>query len=223
MLRPGKDKGIATPIPLGLAAIGVTTFLMAFAVLFQNPAVWLPYFTQALLFGGIVALLAGMWAFAYGDPLGATTFSFIGAFFGWLGLTNLGIGPLHAATVAGAFSTSTGMVMVICGCVLLYLWVASFHESAAFNGTLLFLAATLELFAINLFTGAAVIAILGGIAAFISSAFALYGSFGEVYNATALQEVVPIGEPSSARERSLHDEQDRIRRLHAMDHVEAHV
>lgn len=223
MLRPGKDKGIATPIPLGLAVIGVSTFLMAFAVLFQNSAVWLPYFTQSILFGGIVALLAGMWAFAYGDPLGATAFSFLGAFFGWLGITNLNFAPIHAATTAGAFNVSTGMVMIVAGCVLLYLWVASFHESAAFNGTLLFLATALELFAINLFTGSTVIAILGGIAALISSAFAFYGSFGEVYNATALQEVVPIGEPTAVRERSLHDEQERIRRIHAMDNVDAHA
>lgn len=38
MLRPGKDKGLATPLPLGLAALGTTTFLMGVAAIFQSSA-----------------------------------------------------------------------------------------------------------------------------------------------------------------------------------------
>ncbi len=83
MLRPGKDKGLATPVPLGLAALASTTFLMGIAYVFSAPTAWAPYVLQALLFGGLAAMLAGMWAFAYGDPLAATTFTFVGAFYSW--------------------------------------------------------------------------------------------------------------------------------------------
>ncbi|MGH7934183.1 MAG: acetate uptake transporter [Candidatus Binataceae bacterium] len=214
MLRPGKDKGIASPIPLGLAALAATTFLLGFAVIFEARTAWTPYFTQALVFGGLAELLAGMWAFAYGDTLGATAFSFIGVFYGWLGLTNLSFLGAHAATAAGIFSVSSALVLVISGFVVLYLWIASFYESAAFNATLLFLWIALELVAINLFTGVEVVGLIGGISALISGLCGFYGSFGEVYNATSLQEVVPLGEPLSMRERSEHDEHERIRRLH---------
>ena len=63
MLRPGRDKGLATPIPLGLAALATTTFLLGAALIFQPATVWGPYILQALLFGGLVELLAGMWSF----------------------------------------------------------------------------------------------------------------------------------------------------------------
>lgn len=215
MFRPGKDKGIATPIPLGLAALAVTTFLMGFAVLFQARENWTPYFTQALLFGGVAEILAGMWAFTYGDPLAANGFSFIGAFYAWLGLTNLDFMGGHAATMAGPFSVSIGMVFLVTGVVVLYLWIASFHESAAFNGALLFLWISYGLFAVDLFSGVAILGLLGAIAAIISSLFAFYGSFADVYNATALEEVMPLGEPASVRRRSEQDEQERIQRLHA--------
>ena len=67
MLRPGNDKGLANPIPLGLAALGSTTFVGGVAIIFQPHASLPPYLMQALLFGGLIELLAGMWAFVYGD------------------------------------------------------------------------------------------------------------------------------------------------------------
>jgi succinate-acetate transporter protein len=220
MTRPGKYKGIATPIPLGLATLAATTFLMGFAILFETRAAWPPYFGQAVLFGGLVELLAGMWAFSYGDTLAATTFSFVGAFYGWLGLGMYGINAatIHGAAVvpAGMYSVSSGMVLVVSGFVLLYLWLASFYESAAFNGTLLFLWVAMELIAIFLFTGVNVIGLIGGISALISGLFGFYGSFADTYNHTALQEIVPLGEPANIRERSEIDEQERIRRHHMM-------
>jgi len=35
MLRPGKDKGLDSLIPLGLAALATTVFLMGVAFIFQ--------------------------------------------------------------------------------------------------------------------------------------------------------------------------------------------
>jgi succinate-acetate transporter protein len=216
MTRPGKCKGVATPIPLGLATLGATTFLMGFAVLFETRAAWPPYFAQAVLFGGLVELLAGMWAFAYGDPLGATTFSFVGAFYGWvgLGLLSANITGIHAAMPPAIFSVSSGMVLLVSGFVVMYLWVASFYESMAFNGTLLFLWVSMVLMAIFMFTSVDVLGVISGICALISGVIGSYGSFAEVYNATALEELMPLGEPAAIRERSEIGEQARIRRLH---------
>jgi hypothetical protein len=42
MLRPGKDKGLATPVPLGLAVLATTIFLIGVAAIFQSPANWGP-------------------------------------------------------------------------------------------------------------------------------------------------------------------------------------
>jgi uncharacterized protein len=216
MFRPGKDKGIATPVPLGLATLATTTFLLGIAMIFQAPATWTPYFTQALLFGGFVELLAGMWAFSYGDPLASTAFAFLGGFNMWWGLAHMNFLGITAA--AGANWLGMGMVFAVSGFVVFYLWIASFYESAAFNLTLLFLWICYGLVAISLFTALEPLEALGGIAAIISALIAAYGSFAEIYNATGLHEVVPLGEPREVRQRAEQEEEERLRRLH-MDHL----
>jgi uncharacterized protein len=215
MLRPGKDKGLATPVPLGLAGLAATTFLIGFGVIFQAPAAWAPYFVQALLFGGLVEFIAGMWAFGYGDPLAATTFSFLGVFNAWWALSQMTFLGAHAA--GAATMVSSGMVLIVTGVVTLSLWVASFSESAAFNLTLLFLWISYMLLGIEAFTDAGVLGILGGIAALVSGLIGAYASFAEVYNATTMRQVIPVGEPAMVCERSEREEHERIHRIHLID------
>jgi uncharacterized protein len=221
MFRPGRDKGIATPIPLGLAALATTTFLMGFAFLFQGPAHWGTYFLQAALVGGVAEFLAGMWSFAYGDALAATTFSFVGVFCVWWAINGMGIGLAltgvgHSAVTIAALTSplSTGMVFIATGVVVGYIWIASFKESVAFNLAMLFLGAFYILAGIFAFTGAFVLGIISGVCAIISGLIAGYASFAELYNAASLSDTVPLGEPSEMRMRSEQEEMDRIRRIH---------
>jgi uncharacterized protein len=215
MLRPGRDKGLATPLPLGLAGLATTMFLMGIATTFQSPAAWMPYLIQALLFGALVELLAGMWSFGYGDPLAATVFTFLGGFFGWWGVMHMStiLGVHGAASPANAIAT----IYVVTGAVMLYLWVASFYEGAAFNLTLLFLWMALGLAGIAMFTGTTVLSVLGGIAAIISGLIGAYTSFAEIYNATAMEETIPLGESMAVRTRVEQDELERIRRLNLVE------
>ena len=221
MLRPGKDKGLATPLPLGLAALGATTFLMGIGTIFQTPAALSPYATQALLFGGMAELLAGMWAFAYGDPLAATTFTFMGAFFGWWGFTQM-----HLLTLIGhpgaamTIGNSAAMVFLVTGVLVVCFWIASFYEFATFNLVLLFLAVDLILTAVAIFAEVDVVRILAGISGLISGVIAAYAAFAEIYNSTSLEEVVPVGESKEVRARVEHDEMERIRRLYAGNRVD---
>jgi uncharacterized protein len=219
MFRPGRDKGIANPVPLGLAALGVTTFVMGISLIAQPVSAWGPYFTNGLLLGGLAEFIAGMWAFAYGDPLAATVFSFVGAFYGWWGINGL---MLHGAAMNPA---SMALVFIACGFVVLYLWVGSFYENAVFNLVLLFLWIAYVLMGIALATSSAPIVVIGGISAIISGLVAAYGSFAELYNAAVLQEVVPVGEPKLIRERSAHEEEERLHRIHPMGdhHHEMHA
>jgi len=75
-----EDQHSASIVPFGLTALSIATFLMGFAAIFQSRTTWAPYFTMALLFGGGGEFLAGMWAFAYREPIVATVFSFLGLF-----------------------------------------------------------------------------------------------------------------------------------------------
>jgi succinate-acetate transporter protein len=216
MFRPGRDKGIATPVPLGLAAFAVTTFLMGVSLIFQSSAAWSPYYTNALMMGGLAELVAGMWAFAYGDPLAATVFTFLGGFYGWWGINGL---MLHGAALN---PISMGVVFAVTGCVVAYLWVASFYETAVFNLALLFVWVSYILMGISIFVSSFPLAVIGGIAAIVSALIAAYGSFAELYNAAGFKDVVPVGEPMSMRERSVLEENERLRRIHIpSNHQEA--
>jgi len=142
----------ASIIPFGLTALSIATFLMGFATIFQSRTAWAPYFTMALLFGGVGEFLAGMWAFAYREPIVATVFSFLGLFYAWFGLTNLIFLGGAAEKMAEVSPVSMGMVFLVGGVITLYLWLASFREPPGFNLTLLFLWIAFVLLAVSLFT-----------------------------------------------------------------------
>src|SRR5216683_3084885 len=70
-------------IPFGLLSLSIATFLMGFAAIFPTRMALAPFFTMALVFGGIGEFLAGMWAFAYRESIVATIFSFLGLFYAY--------------------------------------------------------------------------------------------------------------------------------------------
>src|ERR1700721_2627173 len=70
----------ADPAPLGLAAFAMTTFALSIS----NTNIWGPgadaALALALVYGGGVQLLAGMWEFVRKNTFGALAFSSFGAF-----------------------------------------------------------------------------------------------------------------------------------------------
>ncbi len=218
MFRPGRDKGIATPIPLGMATLGVATFCLGFGLIWQPATQWGAYFGEAVLIGGIAQFLAGMWAFSYGDPLAATLFTFAGAFYGWWGLH----GMVHAG--ATIVPLSEGVVFVVSGIAMACLWLASFYETMVFSLALLLLWVGWVLAGCSLFAGSSSVAIASGAALILSSLFAAYDIFADAYNAATFEDRVPVGEPAMARERAEQEELQRLRRLQsAINHQDIRV
>src|SRR5882724_13656776 len=166
-----KDEHSVSMVPFGLTVLSIATFLMGFAAIFQSRTAWAPYFTMALLFGGVGEFLAGMWAFAYREPIVATIFSFLGLFYAWFGLTNVLFQP-GVGTVADLDAFSTGMVFLIGGLLTLYLWTMSFRQPSGLKLTLLFLWISFLLLAASFFTNLAIIGIVAGISAILSSIIA---------------------------------------------------
>src|SRR5258708_35304888 len=100
-------------IPFGLLSLSIATFLMGFTAIFQSRTAAAPYFTMALLFGGVGEFLAGMWAFAYRESIVGTVFSLLGLFYAWFGLTNLIFVRGAAETIADVNAVSMGMVFLV--------------------------------------------------------------------------------------------------------------
>jgi uncharacterized protein len=197
-----KTEHAVSMIPFGLTVLSIATFLMGFAAIFQSRTAWAPYFTMALLFGGVGEFLAGMWAFAYRETIVATVFSFLGLFYAWFGLTNLIFVGGTAGKMAEGSTVSMGMGFLVGGLITLYLWIASYREPPGLNLTLLFLWIALVLLAVGLFTGLAIVSIVGGIAAIISSVIAAIASFTDLHRRAGLGEVLMVDELArKARER----------------------
>ena len=98
---------VADPAPLGLAAFAMTTFALSIG----NTNVWGPgadaALALALVYGGGVQLLAGMWEFVRKNTFGALAFSSYGAF--WIAyyvfvkFVAPGIKPTDAPVAVGVF------------------------------------------------------------------------------------------------------------------------
>ncbi|HVN28750.1 MAG TPA: GPR1/FUN34/YaaH family transporter, partial [Candidatus Binataceae bacterium] len=124
----------------------------------------------------------------------------------------LPLGGLHTVATASLFSG--GLIFIVVGAVTLCMWIASVNESAAFSGTILFLWLAFVLTGVALLSATTVIAVIAGICAIVSGLIGAYASFAELYNASTMREVVPVGESEEIRVRSMREEQERIRRLH---------
>src|SRR2546428_10995800 len=189
-------------IPFGLLSLSIATFLMGFTAIFQSRTAMAPYFTMALLFGGVGEFLAGMWAFAYRESVVATIFSFLGLFFTWFGLTNILFQASAVGKIADADAFSTGMVFLIGGLLTLYLWTLSFRQPSGLKLTLLFLWTSFLLLAANFFTNFAIVGMVAGISAILSSIIAATASFTDLRRQAGLGEVPTVGELAQrAREK----------------------
>src|SRR6266481_3407953 len=176
----------ASIIPFGLTVLSIATFLMGFAAIFQSRTALAPFFTMALLFGGIGEFLAGMWAFAYRESIVATIFSFLGLFYAWFGLTNILFQAPGVGKIAEADAFSTGMVFLVGGLLTLYLWTLSFRQASGLKLTLLSLWTSFLLLAANFFTNFAIVGMAGGISAILSSIIAATASFTALHRQAGL-------------------------------------
>ena len=92
----------ANPAPLGLAAFGVTTFLVSSgdANLFSQ-AGYVAFMPLALFYGGIVSILVSIMEFFRGDAIGVAFFGTFGAF--WLATWYLNSHPQESKGTPGVF------------------------------------------------------------------------------------------------------------------------
>src|SRR4051812_23669229 len=125
----GPARFIAEPAALGLAAFALSTMALSFINLGVLDDVDLPVVLGlALAYGGIVQLLAGMWAFIKNDTFAAVALSSYGGF--WISfwaLNEFFLPKIPADHQAGALA-----LYLFCWAVFsFYMWIISFRVSMA--------------------------------------------------------------------------------------------
>jgi uncharacterized protein len=183
---------IADPGPLGLGAFAMTTFVLSMYNANLVDERGLPVVLGlALVYGGLVQILAGMWEFRTGNTFGAVAFSSFGAF--WVSFWALEV--FYAKSIGGNVGHSVGLYLWAWAIFTAYMTVAALRVSGAVLLVFVLLTATYILLAIGATGAHHTVTHWGGYVGLATAAAAWYASFAAVVNATfgrALLPVIPL-------------------------------
>lgn len=179
----------ANPAPLGLAAFAMTTFVLSvFNANLVNEKGVPVVLGLALVYGGIVQLLAGMWEFRTGNTFGAVAFSSFGAF--WISFWALEV--FYAKSIGGNVGHSVGVYLWAWAIFTAYMTVAAMRVSGAVLLVFVLLTITFVLLAIGAVGAHTTITHWGGYIGLATAAAAWYASFAVVTNSTFKRTVLPV-------------------------------
>lgn len=184
--------GLADPVPLGIAGFAMTTFALSCvnAGFFGGAASGPMVLGLAIFYGGLVQLLAGMWAFRRGETFVAVAFSSYGGGF-WLSYFFLSyfIAPHLAPSVAG---DAVGLYLLCWLIFTFYMTIAALRTNAAVLAVFVTLSATYLLLVLaELGVATTSLTQIGGYVGITCGVAAWYVAFAHVVNAAFGRDLVP--------------------------------
>lgn len=188
----GPVPAIADPVPVGIAGFAMTTFVLSCinAGFFGGTAGTPMVLGLAIFYGGLVQLLAGLWAFRKGETFVAVAFCSYGGGF-WLSYFFLVyfIAPHLPASVAG---NAIGLYLLGWLIFTAYMTIAALRTNLAVLGVFLTLTATYLLLVLaNLGVATSSLLPIGGYVGITCGVIAWYVAFAHVVNATFGRDLIP--------------------------------
>lgn len=182
----------ADPLPLGLAALAtaLVTCGALLATWFRPTGSGLEVVLPGvLIFGGLIQLLAAMWAYRRDDLFGATAFGIFGGFSGSVGVLGLAAHPLFTSHQFGPLG-----VLVCCfGLLALFLAVAGSRLGLTLSATYAALAVSLFLMGASLIGGLNLSTLVAsGWAAVAAGLIAFYLAGAYLINSYYGKSVLPL-------------------------------
>jgi uncharacterized protein len=183
---------IADPVPVGIAGFAMTTFVLScvnagfFGGTTSTPMV----LGLAIFYGGLVQLLAGLWAFRRGETFAAVAFCSYGGGF-WLSYFFLVyfIVPHLPVSVVG---NAVGLYLLGWLIFTFYMTIAALKTSAAVLGVFITLTATYLLLVLaELGVATSSLLPIAGYVGITCGVTAWYVAFAHVTNATFDRELIP--------------------------------
>jgi len=188
--RISESEKLANPAPLGLACFALTTFLLSIlnAQLASKDLAGV-IVSCAVIYGGAVQIMAGMWEIRKGSTFGAIAFSSYGGFWISLGLILL-LEFLHVWTVS---TVTLGMFLLAWTLFTFYLWVGTFRISRALMSTFSLLLLTFVLLDVGHLAQIPIANVFGGYVGILCALNAWYVSAAMLLNELFKREVLPLG------------------------------
>ena len=183
---------VADPRSLGLAAFATTTFVfgLSYTTIWDTNAGVASALAVALVFGGAIQVLAGIWAFARRLVFAAVAFCSFGAFYVSYYLFVRSIATsLRGTDVKTAFAIFFLTWLILSS----YVFIAAVGVSGAAAVIYFFWALTYLLLVIGYFLGNANVIIGGGAAGIATAAAAWYASCAFLVNSAFARMVLPLG------------------------------
>jgi succinate-acetate transporter protein len=188
----GPARFIADPAGLGLAGFALSTMILSFINVGVLDTSTLPLaLGTALAYGGVVQLLAGMWAFIKNDTFAAVALSSYGGF--WISfwaLNTFYLPKIPASHQAGALS----LYLFCWGLFSFYMWLISFRVNLAIQMVFITLWPTYVLLGLGKVLPSTLLFHIGGAFGIATAAFAWYASFAITANRTTQRDWMPLGD-----------------------------
>lgn len=197
-LEAGPSRFIADPAGLGLAGFALSTMVLSIINLGVLPQADLPVaLGLALAYGGIVQLLAGMWAFVKNDTFAAVALSSYGGF--WISFWALNQFFLPKIPVADQ-PDALALYLFAWGLFSFYMWIISIRVSVAIQMVFITLWPAYTLLGLGKVLDSTVLFQIGGGFGIATAAFAWYASFAITANRTTRRDWLPVGETRSVQQ-----------------------
>jgi len=177
------DVKTSNPTPLGAFSFASTTLLHSlYNIHVGNVTQPNVIVGMALFTGGLAQLLAGMWAFPFGDVFSATAFTLYGAF--WLSFATIllpGTGILDAyQDHSGMLDNALGIYLMTWFVITLLLLIVTLRKNIAFIVLFCMVDITFLILAISKFATSEVGGKVGGIAGLLTAVIAYYVALAEL-------------------------------------------
>ncbi|MGH7085716.1 MAG: acetate uptake transporter [Acetobacteraceae bacterium] len=181
------ESKFGNPVPLGLFGFASTTWLLSMVNAGWASGAGLGIvLSMALVYGGTVQGLAGVFAYIRGNTFASVAFLSYGAFW-W------SFAVFVKFFVGKTPDPFIGWYLFVWGVFTFYMWIATFRHNMALQLVFLTLWITYLLLAIAKWFGMAEIGVIGGYVGLICALCAAYLSAAEIINGDYKREVLPIG------------------------------
>jgi succinate-acetate transporter protein len=181
---------LADPVPVGLAGFGLTTFMLSLieAGIVDKSAMPV-VLGSALAYGGLLQLLAGMWAFVRDNTFAAVALGSYGAF--WISFWALNAFYMSRVP-ASEQNSALGLFLISWAIFSFYMWIVSFRVSLGVMLVFLTLWPAYLLIGIGTAGGSDTVVHIGGIFGIATAVLAWYVSFADTLHATIGRRLLPL-------------------------------